>query len=161
MAERNLDIFAAAVLRDRSIDRPHPTDTWRRKMDELASASCAEYRKVVREDPRFVPYFRKATPEMELAGLNVGSRPAKRNPKGGVESLRAIPWIFAWSQTRLNLPAWLGVEVALKPSTAADTELLRSMYKEWPWFKTTVSMVEMVLAKSEPQIAEQYATHAP
>ena len=105
-------------------------------MERLSVLSCAAYRKIVREDPRFVPYFRTATPgtyvclsdhsqlcrnssfslghlhvtdktELELSGLNVGSRPAKRNPKGGVESLRAIPWQFAWTQTRLNLPAWL------------------------------------------------------
>jgi phosphoenolpyruvate carboxylase len=99
-------------------------------MERLSDVSCAAYRKVVREEPRFVPYFRTATPELEvtkrektskcfkiypaknyeyyiynmqLAGLNVGSRPAKRNPKGGVESLRAIPWVFSWTQTRLNL----------------------------------------------------------
>jgi phosphoenolpyruvate carboxylase len=81
---------------------------WSNMMEKLSELSCTAYRNVVRGEERFVPYFRSATPELELAGLNVGSRPAKRNPKGGVESLRAIPWVFAWTQTRLNLPTWLG-----------------------------------------------------
>jgi phosphoenolpyruvate carboxylase len=87
----------------------------------------------------------------------VGSRPAKRNPKGGVESLRAIPWIFAWAQTRLNLPVWLGIGKALDPSTGpVDLQTLRKMYKEWPWFNTTIDLIEMIMAKSERAIAEYY-----
>ncbi|MEC8392691.1 MAG: phosphoenolpyruvate carboxylase, partial [Actinomycetota bacterium] len=116
------------------------------------------YRAVVREEPGFVPYFRSATPELELSGLNVGSRPAKRNPKGGVESLRAIPWQFAWTQTRLNLPAWLGVGVALQaeqqnPEYAHN---LTEMYKEWPWFQTLVDLLEMILVKSDSRVAANY-----
>ena len=95
IAERSLDIFTAAVLRDRFVQRPTPTPAWRESMAALSRVSCDAYRAVVRGEPRFVPYFRKATPELELGALNVGSRPAKRNPSGGVESLRAIPWIFA------------------------------------------------------------------
>ena len=86
---------------------------WVAIMERLSDVSCAAYRAVVREEPRFVPYFRTATPELELAGLNVGSRPAKRNPKGGVESLRAIPWVFSWTQTRLNLLVVVVVVVAV------------------------------------------------
>ena len=103
-------------------------------MERLSTVSCAAYRKVVREEPRFVPYFRSATPELELSGLNVGSRPAKRNPKGGVESLRAIPWVFAWTQTRLNLPAWLGVGIALQQELESHPVILQEMYQDWPWF---------------------------
>ena len=79
-------------------------------MDELSATSCDIYRSVVRGDKDFVPYFRSATPEQELSKLPLGSRPAKRNPNGGVESLRAIPWIFAWMQNRLNATsmAWCG-----------------------------------------------------
>ncbi|TMN46725.1 phosphoenolpyruvate carboxylase, partial [Pseudoalteromonas piscicida] len=77
-------------------------------MAKISDASCQHYRATVRENPEFVPYFRSATPEQELGKLPLGSRPSKRNPNGGVESLRAIPWIFAWSQNRLMLPAWLG-----------------------------------------------------
>jgi len=116
---------------------------------------------VVRGEPKFVPYFRAATPELELGSLNVGSRPAKRNPKGGVESLRAIPWIFAWAQTRLNLPAWLGIGKAFEGALAegsgpVDRETLVMMYKEWPWFHTTVDLIEMLIAKSDRTIAAHY-----
>ncbi len=83
-------------------------------MDELSVISCDVYRGYVRENKDFVPYFRSATPEQELGKLPLGSRPAKRRPTGGVESLRAIPWIFAWTQNRLMLPAWLGAGTALQ-----------------------------------------------
>ena len=115
----------------------------------------------MRGEPRFVPYFRAATPELELGALNVGSRPAKRNPKGGVESLRAIPWIFAWSQTRLNLPAWLGIAEALAPGEnagAVDDAMLKDMYQNWPWFTTNIDLVETLLAKSDGTIAAYYDT---
>jgi phosphoenolpyruvate carboxylase len=126
-------------------------------MTKLSDISCAAYRKVIRGDERFVPYFRAATPEMEFANLNIGSRPAKRNPKGGVESLRAIPWTFSWTQTRLNLPTWLGVGEAFNTILSSkDGDVLREMYKQWPSFRTTVDMVEMVLAKSEPRVAAHY-----
>ena len=113
VAERTLDLFTAGVLAEKFEFRPEPKQEWREAMERLADVSCDHYREIVRKHPRFVPYFRTSTPELELSGLNVGSRPAKRNPKGGVESLRAIPWVFAWTQTRLNLPAWLGVGEAL------------------------------------------------
>jgi phosphoenolpyruvate carboxylase len=132
MAEKTLDLFTAGVLAEKFVSRPAPKKEWREMMERLSTSSCAAYRKVVREEPRFVPYFRSATPEQELSGLNVGSRPAKRNPKGGVESLRAIPWVFAWTQTRLNLPAWLGVGCALEIELANKPEVLKGAYQDWP-----------------------------
>ena len=94
---------------------------------------------------------------IQLACLLKRSRPAKRNPKGGVESLRAIPWNFAWTQTRFNLPTWLGVGEAIgEVLKGPDGDLLRKMYREWGSFQTTVNMVEMVLAKSDPSIARHY-----
>lgn len=98
-------------------------------MEKISNSSCAEYRFLVREEPRFVPYFRQATPELELGRMNIGSRPAKRNPKGGIESLRAIPWSFAWTQTRTHLPAWLGVGSGLSAHDAEELHTLREMYK--------------------------------
>lgn len=86
----------------------------------------------------------------------VGSRPSKRNPKGGVESLRAIPWVFAWTQTRLNLPAWLGVGEGLSSELDSNPDLLQEMYTQWPWFTTLIDLIEMILAKSEEKIAENY-----
>jgi phosphoenolpyruvate carboxylase len=156
-AQRTMDIYTAAVLAEKLTDHVRPTEEWRNMMKTLAAVSCDAYRRVIRGDERFVPYFRSATPEMEFANLNIGSRPAKRNPKGGVESLRAIPWNFSWTQTRLNLPTWLGVgESIASVLSSKDGDVLREMYQQWPSFRTTMDMVEMVLAKSEPKIAAHY-----
>jgi len=156
-AERTMDIYTAAVLAEKLTEHVRPTDDWRKLMKTISDVSCDAYRRIVSEDERFVPYFRSATPELELSNLNIGSRPAKRKPTGGVESLRAIPWNFSWTQTRLNLPTWLGVGEAFdKILNSEDGDKLREMYKEWPSFRTTVDMVEMVLAKSEPRVAQHY-----
>lgn len=156
-AERTLDIYTAAVLAEKLTPRQKPSESYRSMMNKLSDLSCEAYRKVVRHDERFVPYFRSATPELELANLNIGSRPAKRKATGGVESLRAIPWNFAWTQTRFNLPTWLGVGQALQEILDSDeAPLLREMYKDFNSFATTVDLVEMVLAKSEPAIAAHY-----
>lgn len=156
-AERTLDIYTAAICAEKHTERVKPNDDWRELMNKISDLSCDAYRRIVFEDQRFVPYFRSATPELELSELNIGSRPAKRKATGGVESLRAIPWIFAWTQTRLNLPTWLGVGEALSEILkTADGDKLRSMYGEWGSFRTTIDLVEMILAKSEPRIAEHY-----
>lgn len=156
-AERTLDIYTAAVLAEQHTDRPLPNQEWKNVMDKLSDISCEAYRKIVRGDERFVPYFRAATPELELSKLNIGSRPAKRKATGGVESLRAIPWIFAWTQTRLNLPTWLGVGEAINQVLASeDEQTLRQMYNEWGSFRTTIDLVEMILSKSDSSIARHY-----
>lgn len=156
VAVRTLDLFTAGVLAERFIPRPEVKPEWRAMMERLSEVSCGVYRHVVRGEERFVSYFRAATPELELAKLNVGSRPAKRNPKGGVESLRAIPWVFAWTQTRLNLPTWLGVGEALSKEMKENPAVLKEMYAEWPWFKTLIDLLEMILVKSDAKIAENY-----
>lgn len=125
-------------------------------MEKLSEVSCADYRQLVREEPRFVPYFRQATPELELGSLNIGSRPAKRNPKGGIESLRAIPWTFAWTQTRTHLSAWLGVGAALHTSDPEELNTLREMYKEWPWFRETIDLISMIVSKTDFSISKNY-----
>lgn len=156
-AERTMDIFTSAVLAEALTERQKPLPEWRTMMATLSKISCDAYRKIVREDERFVPYFRSATPELELSNLNIGSRPAKRKAGGGVESLRAIPWIFAWTQTRLNLPTWLGVGEAVGDVLKSeDADVLRDMYENWGSFRTTIDLVEMVLAKSEPSVAAHY-----
>jgi len=154
IAQRILDIYTAAVLREKHYKHVLPSAEWRQTMDAISETSCAKYRKMIREEPTFVPYFRTVTPELELGSLNVGSRPSKRNPKGGVESLRAIPWIFAWSQTRCHLPAWLGVGAGL--STENSMEHLQTMYEEWPWFREIVDLIAMILSKADPPIAANY-----
>jgi phosphoenolpyruvate carboxylase len=126
-------------------------------MQRLAQESVREYRRVVREDERFVPYFRSVTPELELQRLALGSRPAKRKVGGGVESLRAIPWVFAWTQMRLMLPVWLGTGKALADALAqGDEQVLKDMAEHWTFFRMLLDMLEMVLAKAEGKVAEYY-----
>ncbi len=156
IAEQNLNLYLAAVLEATLLPPPSPEPAWRELMDKLASDGVSAYRAVVREHPQFVAYFRQATPEQELGRLPLGSRPAKRR-EGGVESLRAIPWIFAWTQTRLMLPAWLGWEAALNNALQrGEGELLAQMRAQWPFFRTRIDMLEMVLAKADESIALLY-----
>ena len=128
-------------------------------MDELSTSSCKIYRDVVRGDKDFVPYFRSATPEQELSKLPLGSRPAKRNPNGGGESLRAIPWIFAWMQNRLMLPAWLGAGASLRQAMESNPEnkaIIEEMCQAWPFFNTRIGMLEMVFSKTDAWLSEHY-----
>src|SRR5471032_163628 len=156
IAEQNLNLYLAAVLEATLLPPPPPEPAWRHLMDELAADGVSAYRAVVRENPQFVEYFRQSTPEQELGRLPLGSRPAKRRA-GGIESLRAIPWIFGWTQTRLMLPAWLGWEAALRKALArGEGELLAQMREQWPFFRTRIDMLEMVLAKADSDIARSY-----
>lgn len=156
IAERTLDIYTAAVVREAFTKHVEPTKKWREQMQRISDLSCKDYRFLVREEPRFVPYFRQATPELELGSLNIGSRPAKRNPKGGVESLRAIPWTFAWTQTRTHLTAWLGVGAGLKAQDEDELATLQDMYDNWPWFRETIDLVAMILSKTDFSISANY-----
>lgn len=156
IAERTLDFFTSGVLAEPYLNKPVVKSEWVDAMERLSAVSCNAYRQVVRGEERFVPYFRAATPELELSGLNVGSRPAKRNPKGGVESLRAIPWVFSWTQTRLNLPTWLGVGEALNKELSTNPEVVKDMYQNWSWFRTLIDLLDMILSKSDLKIAENY-----
>ncbi|WLH22589.1 phosphoenolpyruvate carboxylase [Pseudomonas sp. FP215] len=156
IAEQNLNLYLAAVLEATLLPPPPPEPAWRHLMDELAADGVSAYRAVVRENPQFVEYFRQSTPEQELGRLPLGSRPAKRRA-GGIESLRAIPWIFGWTQTRLMLPAWLGWEAALsKALERGEGQLLGQMREQWPFFRTRIDMLEMVLAKADADIARLY-----
>ncbi|MCK0714392.1 phosphoenolpyruvate carboxylase [Chromohalobacter sarecensis] len=158
IALRSMEIYACAVLEATLLPPPDPEPVWREEMDRLADIAHRAYVGVVREDPDFVPYFRSVTPESALGRLPLGSRPAKRRQEGGVESLRAIPWIFAWTQTRLMLPAWLGSGEAFATRLAEPDgrERLRDMRERWPFFGTYLDMLEMLLAKADPDIAAYY-----
>ncbi len=157
IAVKTLALYSAAILRANLCSPPKPEMAWRDIMNQLADDSCEAYRDVVRVNPDFVPYFRQATPEQELANLPLGSRPARRKSGGGIESLRAIPWIFAWSQNRLMLPAWLGAGIALqKQLDAGKLEILQEMASKWPFFATRLSMLEMVFAKADLRLSKYY-----
>lgn len=150
-------LYAEAILEGNLLPPPVPKAEWRKTMDELADISCDVYQGIVRKDPDFIPYFYQATPESELGKLPLGSRPSKRRPNGGIESLRAIPWIFGWTQNRLMLPAWLGAGTALqKLIDEGRIDEILDMYHNWPFFETRISMLEMVFAKTNLKISEYY-----
>lgn len=157
LARQSMKIYANAVIEASLLPPPSPKQEWRDEMDRLTALSVKSYRGVVREHPQFVEYFRSATPEQELGKLALGSRPARRKTGGGVETLRAIPWIFAWMQIRLMLPAWLGSDEALASVFENDSEsVVHDMLENWPLFKTQIDMLEMVLIKGDPRIARYY-----
>jgi phosphoenolpyruvate carboxylase len=160
LALRNLEQATGAVLR--ATLRPRPPEPraprWKQLAAELARDSSAHYRALVHEHPDFPAYFRAATPIDVIERLRIGSRPAKRIGSGGVESLRAIPWVFSWAQNRSGLTAWYGVGTALERGLALHgRDAYIEMARDWPFFATLVDDVEMVLAKSDLGIFECYS----
>jgi phosphoenolpyruvate carboxylase len=162
IAVRTLEVYTSAMLEATVAPQAGPRDEWRATMERLAGEARAAYRAVVYETPEFLEYFHTATPEAELAAINIGSRPARRPgmtaSTDGVESLRAIPWQFAWTQTRLLLPSWLGVDTAI---TEPERARLREMYTRWPFFRSTLDLIAIALAEADPRIAAQYDRLAP
>ena len=156
VAIRSLAVYVAATLRATLEPNPSPKQEWRTLIEQMSDQSLQHYRQIVRKDERFVPYFRSLTPEQELGKLALGSRPAKRKASGGVESLRAIPWVFAWMQVRLNLPAWLGAPQALQFAVEHSPETLQEMIHEWPFFTAYLDLLEMVVGKADCSIAAYY-----
>ncbi|WP_430459598.1 phosphoenolpyruvate carboxylase [Thalassolituus sp. LLYu03] len=157
VAVRNLKVYVSAVLEANLLPPDLPQQEWRDMMENLAHSGVRSYRAMVRETTDFVRYFRAATPEQELGKLALGSRPARRKSGGGIETLRAIPWIFAWTQMRLMLPAWLGSDEAIGEAVAAgQLDELKTMYARWPFFRTYIDMLEMVLSKADLAIAQYY-----
>ena len=157
LAVENLKIYLCAVLDATLTPPPEPKPEWRDNIEALSRHALHEFRSTIRENKDFVPYFVQATPESELGSLKIGSRPARRRKGEGITYLRAIPWIFAWTQTRLMLPAWLGIGSALQAALDANKEdQLRDMQQNWPFFASTVDLIEMVLAKADPNVAAMY-----
>jgi phosphoenolpyruvate carboxylase len=157
MAMETLEVYIGSVLEATLTPPPAPRQVWRDQISELASVSLNEFHRIVRYHDDFVEYFRLATPEQELGNLKIGSRPARRKPGGGIETLRAIPWIFAWTQTRLMLPAWLGVGAALKHAIdQGQKPILDQMQAEWPFFSATMDSIEMVFSKADANVSAIY-----
>ncbi|XP_010499082.1 PREDICTED: phosphoenolpyruvate carboxylase 4-like isoform X1 [Camelina sativa] len=157
-AVRQLEIYTTAVLLA-TLQPPQPPreEKWRSLMEDISNISCQNYRSTVYENPEFLTYFQEATPQAELGFLNIGSRPTRRKSSSGIGNLRAIPWVFAWTQTRFVLPAWLGVGAGLKGvCEKGHADDLQAMYEEWPFFQSTIDLIEMVLAKADIPIAKHY-----
>jgi phosphoenolpyruvate carboxylase len=167
IGRRNLETLVAATLEATLLPAAKAAPAaFLQAAEELSSASMAAYRHLVYETPGFVDYFISATPIREIAELNIGSRPASRNPSRSIEDLRAVPWSFSWGQCRLTLNGWYGfgsaimqfVEAAENPAARKERiALLRRMYAQWPFFRTLLSNMDMVLAKSDLALASRYA----
>ncbi len=167
VGRRNLETLAAATLEASLLDadRPPPPADYLAVMEELSAHAFRAYRALVYETPGFDRYFRESTVLEEIASLNIGSRPASRSKKQGIEDLRAIPWVFSWAQCRLMLPGWYGFGAAVKawiatrPGAQSDDGMatLQEMHDNWPFFRTVLSNMDMVLAKSDIAIASRYS----
>ena len=171
LARRNLETLVAATLMASCTREPGTepateagdapaTVRHRTAMSELAETAFVTYRSLVYGDDRFATFFREITPTSEIASLNVGSRPASRKQSGAIEDLRAIPWVFGWTQCRLMIPAWYGAGTAFETfagSNSARADTLREMYADWPFFRTIIDNMGMVLAKADLDIGRRYA----
>ncbi|MBU1362842.1 MAG: phosphoenolpyruvate carboxylase [Gammaproteobacteria bacterium] len=160
---RNLEVLLAATLEASLTDHENkvePAEQFHAVMDELSLRAFNAYRGLVYETPGFTTYFRQSTVVSEIALLNIGSRPASRKASERIEDLRAIPWVFSWAQCRLMLPGWYGFGSAVDGYLAANPQglaTLRRMVKSWPFFKSVLSNMDMVLAKTDLAIASRYA----
>ena len=170
IGRRNLETLVAATL-EATLLQPtrNAPKAFLAAADELSRASMAAYRALVYDTPRFAEYFFAATPIREIAELNIGSRPASRKATQKIEDLRAIPWGFSWGQCRLTLPGWYGFGTAVHTflhrdgpkGVAAQKALLQKMVKQWPFFSTLLSNMDMVLAKSDLALASLYSELVP
>ena len=162
IAERELEQMLNAQVRARQDALQHPEDdvpgAWVDAMDEMAAAARAEYRDLL-DTEGFVGYFEQATPITVIEDLNLGSRPASRSGDRQVEDLRAIPWVFSWTQSRCILPGWYAVGTGIRAylDGGGDVETLREMYAEWPFFQTTLDNAALSMARTEMEIAAEYA----
>ena len=162
LAQRNLDLALSAVL-EATLAHQSPRhgqggiDAWNDVMELMSARAYEAYRSLL-DTPGFAEYFQTSTPVEELAAMNIGSRPARRlGSKAGIDDLRAIPWVFGWTQSRQIIPGWFGVGTAMAAvGEAGCEELLPAMYKEWQFFRTFVSNVEMTLVKTDLAIAGHY-----
>jgi len=158
LARQSLETLTAGVVLASLSRRQSSSVTSQQSsiMDKLSQASMLAYRKLVYETPNFVDYFYDATPITEIAALNIGSRPTSRQATRSIESLRAIPWVFSWAQSRAMVPGWFGFGSAVRDS-GVDVSELQDIYEAWPFFRSAIGNMEMVMVKSDLSIAARYA----
>ena len=158
LAQNSMDLVLSAAIESNLMPSPKPRENWRHLMDRLANKAKEEYRNIVQDGSDFADYFRISTPEPELSLLALGSRPTRRvADSNAISDLRAIPWVFAWTQKRLMIPAWLGTNAALSMKLSAkDKFVLKEMMTEWPFFQAQMELLEMVLTKADIEIAHHY-----
>lgn len=160
LAHRHLEQIIYAVLRASMMEDTPLRDDWHAMMQELSDAGLQAYRALVYEEPRFIEFWEQATPLHEIEQLRIGSRPARRQSTPSVQTLRAIPWVFSWMQSRFNVPGWFGLGSALDKvvgQDAARIEMVREMTREWQFFNTMLQNVQNALGKADMGIAAQYA----
>jgi len=157
LAEYNLCSYIGAVI-DASLNPPpKPKKNWRELIQKMSEISTSAYRKNLNQSEDFIRYFKTVTPHKSLGKLSIGSRPAKRKNTDNIQSLRAIPWVFAWTQVRLMLPAWLGTTEALRyGSIKKFSKTLTDMERNWPYFISTMDILDMVISKVDPEISIIY-----
>jgi len=166
-AYRNLEALVAGTLESTLLDVEGlgaDAEPAYELFDELAELARRAYARLVHETPGFVEYFRASTPVAEVGDLNLGSRPASRKPTSSVGDLRAIPWVMAWSQSRVMLPGWYGTGAALEQWAGGDPARLATLsdlYRRWPFFRTVMSNLAQVMAKADLDIAARYAELVP
>ena len=163
IARRHLEQLLNAVMCStghRPADHKSP-ETWSNAMDELSTAAFKKYRSLV-QHPMFLAYFQAATPMDQIGQLNIGSRPTHRRATKSLNDLRAIPWVFAWTQSRANIPSWYGVGTGFETWLSAGDrdqrmKLLKEMYRDWPFFKTMLDNVHLGMGRADMSIASLYA----
>ena len=157
MAEYSLGTYIGAVLEATLSPPSKPSKEWRTLIDSMSIISSKAYRHYLLEDEDFLKYFDKVTPKNIIGKLYIGSRPSKRNASKDIKSLRAIPWVFAWTQIRMLLPAWLGTYEALNfASKGKNKKILDEMIKNWPFFYEMMDMLDMVLIKTDQRVIRYY-----
>jgi phosphoenolpyruvate carboxylase len=157
LAKYNLCSYIGAVTEATLNPPPIPKNNWRTLIEKMSDISKSSYRKNINQSSEFIKYFKTVTPHVALGKLSIGSRPSKRKNVDNIKSLRAIPWVFAWTQIRLMLPAWLGSAEALRYANIKQfRRTLYEMEKNWPFFNSMLDMLDMVISKADPDISKIY-----
>jgi phosphoenolpyruvate carboxylase len=160
LAEYNLCSYIGSVMEASLMPPPKPKNDWRVLIEKMSNISSSAYRKNINDNEDFIRYFKTITPHKSLAKLSIGSRPSKRKNIDNIKGLRAIPWVFAWTQIRLMLPAWLGTPEALRyASIKSFSKTLLDMERNWPFFYSTMDILDMVISKIDPEISKIYENY--